>query len=424
MKVAVLSMRGQCLMPCSPRKARVLLREKKAVVKQKSPFTIQLTIPTGETKQEVTLGVDAGSKHIGISATTAKTELFASEVELRQDVTGLLADRRALRRSRRARKTRYRAPRFNNRVHSKHKGWLAPSIENRIQAHLSRIEAVLKLFPVTKIVIETASFDIQKIKNPAITGKGYQQGELLDFFNLREYILWRDNHTCQHCKGKSKDKVLQVHHLESRRTGGNATNNLITLCKTCHEKSHTGEITLNIKRGRSFKDAAFMNIMRPAFVARLRKAHPGMLIEETYGYITKYQRIKLKLPKTHCADAFCIAGNLHATRSDVYLYQKQTRKHNRQIHKVNAIKGGIRKLNQAPYIVKGFRLFDKVKCFGKKCYGKEGFIMGRRQDGGFDIRTIDGQHISKSVSPKKLKLIQKRKTFLTAIKKEGASSPV
>lgn len=174
LKVAVLSMRGQCLMPCSPRKARVLLREKKAVVKQKSPFTIQLTIPTGETKQEVTLGVDAGSKHIGISATTAKTELFASEVELRQDVTGLLADRRALRRSRRARKTRYRAPRFNNRVHSKHKGWLAPSIENRIQAHLSRIEAVLKLFPVTKIVIETASFDIQKIKNPAITGKGYQ----------------------------------------------------------------------------------------------------------------------------------------------------------------------------------------------------------------------------------------------------------
>lgn len=136
-----------------------------------------------------------------------------------------------------------------------------------------------------------------------------------------------------------------MHHLESRRTGGNATNNLITLCKTCHEKSHTGEITLNIKRGRSFKDAAFMNIMRPAFVARLRKAHPGMLIEETYGYITKYQRIKLKLPKTHCADAFCIAGNLHATRSDVYLYQKQTRKHNRQIHKVNAINVNFMKNN-------------------------------------------------------------------------------
>ena len=417
-------MRGQCLMPCSPRKARILLKENKAVVKQRSPFTIQLTIATGETKQEVTLGVDAGSKHIGISVTTAKKELFASEVELRKDITKLLADRRSLRRSRRARKTRYRAPRFNNRVHSKKKGWLAPSIENRIQAHLSRIEAVLKLYPVTKIVVETASFDIQKIKHPAIEGEDYQQGEQLGFWNVREYVLYRDGHKCQHCKGKSKDKVLNVHHIESRKIGGNAPNNLITLCETCHTKYHQGEIKLKIKRGKSFKDAAFMNIMRPTLVSRLHKAHPELIIEETYGYITKYQRIKLKLPKTHCVDAYCIAGNLHATRSDVYLYQKQTRKHNRKIHKANPVKNGERKLNQSPYTVNDFRLFDKVKCFGEKCYGKEGFIMGRRQDGGFDIRTIDGQYISKSITPKKLKLIEKRKTFLTVIKKEGASSPV
>ena len=173
-------MRGKPLMPCSPAKARHMLKAGKAVVVRRTPFTIKLTIATGETKQDVTLGVDAGARHVGISATTEKEEVFASEVALRQDITGLLADRLAFRRARRNRKTRYRAPRFNNRVRSKHKGWLAPSVENRIQAHMSRIEAVCRLLPVTKIVIETASFDIQKIRNPEVEGTGYQQATSLD----------------------------------------------------------------------------------------------------------------------------------------------------------------------------------------------------------------------------------------------------
>ena len=119
MKVFVLNRRAQPLMPCSPAKARHLLKANKATVKRRTPFTIQLSIATGETKQGVILGVDSGSKHIGLSATTEKAEVFASEVELRQDISGLLADRLALRRDRRHRKTRYRAPRFNNRVHLK-----------------------------------------------------------------------------------------------------------------------------------------------------------------------------------------------------------------------------------------------------------------------------------------------------------------
>ena len=130
-------------MPCSPAKARLLLKEKKAIVKRRTPFTIQLTIATGETKQPVSLGVDTGYKHVGLSASTEKAELYASEVELRQDITDQLSARLALRRSRRNRKTRYRAPRFDNRIRTKRKGWLAPSVENRINAHLSRIEAVL-----------------------------------------------------------------------------------------------------------------------------------------------------------------------------------------------------------------------------------------------------------------------------------------
>ena len=412
-------MRGKPLMPCSPAKARHMLKAGKAVVARRTPFTIKLTIATGETKQNVTLGVDAGAKHVGISATTEKEEVFASEVELRQDITGLLADRLAFRRSRRNRKTRYRAPRFNNRVRSKNKGWLAPSVENRIQAHISRIEAVCQVLPITKIVIETASFDIQKIKNPEVVGTDYQQGDQLGFWNVREYVLFRDGHVCQHCRGRSKDPILNVHHLESRKTGGEAPNNLITLCETCHKAYHAGRIKLKIRRGTSFRAEAFMGIMRRTLLDRVRKAHPELSVENTYGYLTKHKRIALGLPKTHCTDAFCIAGNLNALRRGEFLFQRQTRKHNRQIHKCSILKGGVRKLNQAPFLVQGFRLFDKVKC-----KGRIGIIFGRRSSGSFDVRTLDGVRLSAGISLKKLMLVAKRTTFLTQLRTEvGASSP-
>ena len=405
-------------MPCSPAKARLLLKEKKAIVKRRSPFTIQLTIATGETKQPVTLGVDAGYKHIGLSATTEKAELIACEVELRQDITDLLSARLALRRSRRNRKTRYRVPRFNNRVASKHKGWLAPSVENRIAAHLSRVQAVLRLLPVTAITVETAAFDIQKIKNPDVEGLEYQQGEQTGFWNVREYVLFRDGHVCQHCRGKSKDPVLNVHHIESRRTGGDAPNNLITLCETCHKALHRGEIKIKVKRGKSFKAETFMGIMRWTFFERLKASYPEIKVRNTYGYLTKHRRITYGIEKTHCADAYCIAGNLAAKRLSGYFFQKQTRKHNRQIHKLSILKGGLRKKNQAPYEVKGFRLFDKVKAFGE-----EGFIFGRRASGCFDVRRLDGTRISAGISHKKLSLVEKRKTYLTEYRKEAALPP-
>ena len=428
MKVFVLNMRGRPLMPCSPAKARHLLKAGKAVVRRRTPFTIQLRIATGETKQSVTLGVDAGAKHVGLSAATEKEEVFASEVELRQDITGLLAARFSLRRERRQRKTRYRAPRFLNRVRSKHKGWLAPSVENRIQAHMSRIDAICGLLPVTKIVIETASFDIQKIKHPDVEGTDYQQGDQLGFWNVREYVLFRDGHVCQHCHGHAKDKILNVHHLESRQTGGDAPNNLITLCETCHKACHAGKIKLKVKRGQSFRAEAFMGIMRWTLLDRVRKAHPGLPVENTYGYLTKNTRITLGLPKAHCVDAYCIAGNLKAVRRGVYLHQRQVRKHNRQIHKCTVLsktlkdgtKIGYRKLNQTPHLVKNFRLFDKVRCLGQT-----GFIFGRRSSGYFDVRRLDGVKLSSGISYRKLTLLEKRSTYLTELRKEdGASSPV
>ena len=418
LKVFVLNMRGQPLMPCSLPKARKLLRAGKAVPVRRTPFVIQLTVPTGETKQPITLGVDAGYKHVGLSATTAKEELLASEVELRQDVTGLLSDRLALRRARRNRKTRYRAPRFDNRVRSKHKGWLAPSVENRIRAHLSRIEAVLRLLPVTSVTVETAAFDMQKIKNPEIEGEGYQQGEQLGFWNVREYVLFRDGHVCQACKGRSKDLILNVHHIESRKTGGDAPGNLITLCEACHKAYHAGKLKqFSPRRGASFRAETFMGIMRWTVLNRLRERHPELPVTNTYGYLTKHKRIVAGLPKTHCADAFCIAGVLDAKRRGEYLFQKQTRRHNRQIHKLTILKGGVRKRHQAPYLVHGFRLFDKVLC-----KGEVGFIFGRRSSGAFDVRRLNGTKISAGISYKKLSLLEKRKMFLTELRKEGRDS--
>ena len=404
--VYVLNIEGKPLMPCKEAKARKLLKENKAKIYKKEPFTIQLLFICENQTQDITLGIDAGSKHIGLSATTKEKELYAADVELRNDIVDLLSTRRQNRRTRRNR-LRYRKPRFNNRVHSKKNGWLAPSVEQKIQTHFKVVEDIHKLLPITKIVVETASFDIQKIKNPEIHTEEYQQGEQLGFWNVREYVLFRDNHTCQCCKGKSKDKILNIHHIESRKTGGNAPNNLITLCETCHKGYHNGTVELpkTIKRGMSFKDAAFMGIMRWSFYNRLKEIYPNVIM--TYGYITKDTRIKNNLPKDHYIDARCISGNPNAEPLGYYFYQKKVRCHNRQIHKANILKGGKKRPNQASYLVKGFRLFDKVEFEGQIC-----FIFARRSSGYFDIRKLNGEVIHRSASWKKLKLLETRKSLL------------
>ena len=408
MLVYVLNKNGKPLMPCKPQKARKLLKDGKAKVKRTEPFTIQLIGGSSGYKQDMTLGIDAGSKHIGLSASTEEKELYAVDVEIRNDIVDLLSTRRQNRRTRRNRKTRYRKCRFLNRVKSKNKGWLAPSIENKIQAHFKVVADVHKILPVSKIVVETASFDIQKIKNPSIESVGYQQGEQLGFWNVREYVLFRDGHTCQCCKGKSKDKILNVHHIESRKTGGDAPNNLITLCETCHKGYHNGTIQLpkSIHRGMSFRDTAFMGIMRWSFYNRLKELYSN--VHMTYGYITKNTRIENNLPKEHYIDALCIAGHPKAEQLDCYYYQKQVRRNNRQIHKMTILSGGKRKLNQAPQYVKGYQLFDKVEYNGDSFY-----VFGRRTTGYFDIRKLDGTKVNKgSINCKYLKKLESRKTIL------------
>ena len=411
--VYVISKNGQPLMPTENHaKVRILLKNKKAKVIKTCPFTIQLAYDSTHYTQEITLGVDSGSKHIGLSATTKSKVLFESDVELRNDIVNLLSTRRQNRRARRNRKTRHRKIRFDNR--RRKEGWLAPSIQNKVDSHLTVIRKVHEILPVTKTIVEVASFDIQKIKNPTISGTEYQQGEQSDFWNVREYVLFRDCHTCQCCKGKSKDKILNVHHIESRKIGGDAPNNLITLCETCHKGYHKGTVKLpsTIKRGMKFNDAAFMGIMRWAFYNKLKEMYPNVSL--TYGYITKSTRIMNRLSKEHYIDARCISDNPKAISNGTVYYQKKVRCHNRQIHKSTILKGGIRKRNQAPYDVMGFRLFDKVLYKRKEC-----FIFGRRTTGRMDLRLLNGTKINASVGYKNLKIIEMRKNYLIEQRKVG-----
>lgn len=411
----VLNKRGEPLMPCSPGKARILLKQQKACVVKRTPFTIKLLHGSAGYKQPITLGVDAGSKHVGLSASTEKRELYSEEFTPRNDVVELLSTRRQNRRSRRNRKTRYRAPRFNNRIHSKHKGWLAPSVEVKIQEHITVIKRICRILPVTLVRVETAEFDTQRLKamlagKPLPVGTDYQLGEMYDEYNVRQYVLKRDNYTCQCCGAHTTAKKavkLHVHHLESRKVGGNAPSNLITLCATCHNNLHKGKITLDgKKRGKTLRDAAFMGIMRNTLLTRLRN-ELHIPVQNTYGYITKLLREQNDIKKSHVNDARCISKHPLAEPCSICYRTKAIRHHNRQIHKAKILKYGIRKANQAPYIVKGFRLWDKVLYNGQEC-----FISGRRTSGYFALRKLDGTTITNSISFKKLQLLEPATNYL------------
>ena len=428
-KVYVINKYGRPLMPCSPATARHLLNNGKAKVKKRTPLTIQMLFGSSGYTQEIILGVDAGSKTIGLSASTETEELFSAAVKPRNDVVDLLSTRREFRRARRTRKTRYRKPRFNNRVRSKHKGWLAPSVEVKIQEHITAIKRTCRILPVSKVVVETAEFDLQLIKavgegKPVPQGEDYQKGEMYGHYNVRQYVLWRDGYVCQCCGAhatQKKEVRLHVHHLESRKTGGDAPGNLITLCDNCHEKFHKSIITavdLKKRKRRSSRDATFMGIMRKTLLQRLHSELP-IPVKETRGYITKATREKLLvLPKSHTNDALAVAQGTHGFRTGYMPSIQQAtriytirpmRHHNRQLHKATILKGGVRKANQAEKYVYGFRLYDKVLYDGIEC-----FVWGRRTSGSFLLRRLDGANVRDGVSYKHLKLLERSQNYLVA----------
>ena len=338
MRVFVQNMRGRALMPCSCRKARILLRQKKAKIVGYKPFAIQLTVATGETVQSVDIGIDEGAKHIGVAVVSGTKVLAKGEIELRQNIKSLLDTRRALRRSRRNRKTRYRKPRFLNR--RKPEDWLPPSLQSRVDATFHWIDKFCSLVPNPKLHIEVGKFDTAKLINPEIAGLDYQHGQTYGYYDVRYFVFARDNYTCQVCH-KSEGKILHTHHLLYKSKGGtDKADNLITVCSECHthEAHQPGGILykwmLECKKVRQYKEPPFMNVLR----RRTFQKYPDADI--TYGSETTPHRKELKLSKTHYNDAIAISKieNIESNPPE-WFYLKQFRKKKRSLHESIPRKG-------------------------------------------------------------------------------------
>ena len=366
-------------------KVRRLLKEGKAKVVRREPFTIRLLYePETDVVQECYCGVDTGSRHIGVAVVSNDKVLYQSQTEFRDDIKKKMDRRRIFRRNRRSRKTRYRKCRFLNRKNSTREDRLPPSVKHKVQAHIDEIEFCKKILPISDLILEVSQFDTALIKTPALINErirkwGYQQGFNYGYSSRRKAILHRDNYTCQ-CCGKRNCR-LEVHHIKFKSQGGtDDEENLITLCEDCHKGVHTGTVVLNKKpkKSKNLKYATHMSIIR----SRLLREYPDAI--ETFGFVTAENRNHLNLPKDHYIDACVIAnGGLEFKELDV-VYRKrlvsvQDRVLTRGIH-------GEQKLPTGKIF--GFKKFDKVEYLGETC-----FIKARRSSGAFVLMDIDNNSI-------------------------------
>lgn len=403
--VYVINYDGTSLMPCTSVIARLLLKQGKAKCINRTPFTIKLLYQTTNYIQGITLGIDTGSGKIGSSAVKDDGDvIYMSQVEIRNDISDKLKQRSKYRRNRRNRKTRYRKARWLNRKNSVKNDRFSPTMTSKVNSHLKEIKFVQTILPISKVILETATFDPHALKNPAVLRNKwlYQKGINYGFANTKAYVLDRDNHTCQHCKGKSKDSKLEVHHIVFRRDGGSdEASNLITLCKTHHDDLHRGNITL--KGGKTkgqLKHATQMNSIRVQLLRVLPDA------EETFGFVTKEHRQLLNLPKEHHMDAVAIAsqGNEVNFRTNVVLFKKCVSDGDYQQSK------GIRSEQRIPTgKIRGFRKFDKINYLGV-----EYFIKGRMSTGYAILMDAKGAKTALKPIPKfsKMERVQARKSWI------------
>lgn len=416
LRVFVKNMRGEPLMPCSQRKARLLLKEGKAKIIGYKPFTIQLTIATGETVQEVHLGVDTGAKHIGIAITSEDKVLSKGEIELRDGIHEDMVTRSTLRRTRRNRNLRYRPSRFLNR--KRKEGWLPPTVQSKLDATFKWIDKFELLLPNPILHIEVGKFDTQKMMNPNITNEGYQNGQCAGYYDVRYFVFVRDNYTCQVCK--KKNKILRTHHLVYKSCGGtDNANNLITVCVDCHtpENHKEGGILYNWmiknKKVKQYKEATFMNIVRK----RTFSKYPDAII--TYGSETSPYRKELELEKTHYNDAIAVSKIKRIKEnSPEWFYIKQFRKKKRSLHESVPIRGRRKEKNinaerrnkNVPYKA-GWYMNDMAICDGKVgwIYGFSGGEDGKhcvfRDINGEIIRTSNLSSKTPSIRLSSLKLL-------------------
>lgn len=394
MIVFVLNKHGEALMPCSQRKARILLREKKAKIIQYKPFTIQLLYGCYGYKQTVSVGIDLGTKNIGIAITTECHVLTKGEIQLRDDVKANLESKKIYRRSRRNRKTRYRKARFLNRIATKKEGWLPPSIQSRIDNTFFWIDKYMKFLPNPNLNIEVGKFDVQKMINPTIQGTEYQKGQVFSYYDVRYFVFARDNYTCQVCK--KKNKILNTHHIVYRSHGGtDRADNLITVCTNCHthENHQKGKIFWKwLQEGKKlpkYKETVFMNVIRRKVFARYPQCHV------TYGSITTPKRKELGLEKSHYNDAIAISGisTIRSNQTKMFKFV-QFRKKKRSLHEATARKGRKQKNVTSKRNEKNTKqvgnwcLNDQVRLFGQV-----GWISGFSGKSCY-VKNIEGNYLT------------------------------
>lgn len=373
MLVYVLNKDGKPLMPTKPAIARLLLKDMKAKVIKREPFIIKMIVDTDEYTQEVIAGMDTGSKTIGCAAIANSQVLYQSEVQIRQDVSKKMQQRKIYRRNRRGRKTRYRKARWQNRGSMQKYDRLAPSIKSKIDSHLREKKFIELILPVSEWEVETASFDIHKISNTDIKINEYQNGKQKNFYNVKAYVLHRDGYQCKKCK--IKKSKLHVHHIVFRSNGGsNAPDNLILLCESCHDKLHRGEFDIKGNNSRT-KHATEIGIIK----SQLKKQFGEFT--ETFGYETKWKRENvLGLPKTHYYDGIaicCVDGEIVDMDDTIYFKRHVSAGDYRQTK-------GIRSEIKIPTgKLFGLRKFDFIKTSKGV-----GFIKGKRVDGRFAICDI------------------------------------
>lgn len=394
--VYVLSKNGQPLMPTNRHgKVKHLLKDGKAKVVKRCPFTIKLLYDNTNYTQNLTLGVDTGSGTIGTAVSDDNGNIvYMSKVVVRNDITNKMTQRSKYRRNRRNRKTRYRKARWLNRKNSIKSDRFSPTMISKFNSHIKEIEFIKSVLPITTMVLETGQFDTHLMKNPSLANPkvrhwGYQKGINYGFENTKAMVLNRDNYTCQYCKGKHKDSKLEVHHIMFRSQGGSdEADNLITLCHTCHKDLHNGKITpkFNGKKKGTLKYATQMNSIR----CQLLKYYPDAI--ETFGCVTKANRLSIGIEKDHHLDACVIASGLNpiVIKTNLLYLKKSVSEGDYQQTK------GIR--SEQPITtgkICGFRKFDKVRYFGK-----EYFIKGRMSTGYAVLMDIHGNKVDFSDMPK------------------------
>jgi 5-methylcytosine-specific restriction endonuclease McrA len=404
--VFVLDTNKQPLDPVHPARARIWLDKGQAAVFKRYPFTILLkTVREHRQPSDYRIKIDPGSRTTGIAVLNDASGriVFAAEIEHRgQKIKARLDKKRAIRRSRRQRKTRYRKPRYLNRGNKK-KGWLPPSLQSRLCNVLTWLKRLRSVCPLTAISLELVKFDTQLLDNPAVSGIEYQQGELQGY-EVREFLLEKWGRACTYCQ--KKEFPLQVEHMVPRAKGGtNRISNLCLACEKCNRAKGTQDIqeflskkpevlkSIMAQAKAPLKDASAVNATRWELFERLQSL--GLPIECGSGGLTKYNRTVRNLPKTHWADAACVGKSTPPQIKADHVFPlivKALGHGSRQMCLMDRY-GFPRTSAKDATFVKGFQTGDIVKArvtSGKK----RGTHIGRvavRASGSFDITTKHGK---------------------------------